>query len=271
MLYIAQCDANKVYQSALAIYTSTGNSNVIAEVVGVATQSGYVYVRARLNDDLTQHFTITKISPKYGSNSDVSLLGSEVKRLAESVNSVVGSINDTVQQKVNEALDSNIEQKSLTLRQRKLLRLQQVLSSLMLLKQLQTVKYQVLPSLILKLRSCQLSSSDHGYNFAPFTQNNVVSFDDYQYVILVDENRNPIVLQRYKLGSWTSYNLANVAITHLLRQMFPMDTIISQWVLQNGFILIAGNHHNNTCRCVISQNPHDIQSWSKISFHHLLR
>ena len=157
MLYIAQCDANKVYQSALAIYTSTGNSNVIAEVVGVATQSGYVYVRARLNDDLTQHFTITKISPKYGSNSDVSLLGSEVKRLAESVNSVVGSINDTVQQKVNEALDSNIEQKSLTLRQRKLLRLQQVLSSLMLLKQLQTVKYQVLPSLILKLRSCQLS------------------------------------------------------------------------------------------------------------------
>ncbi|MDR0070192.1 BNR-4 repeat-containing protein, partial [Acinetobacter sp. 11520] len=26
------------------------------------------------------------------------------------------------------------------------------------------------------------------------------------------------------------------------------------------------NHHNNTCRCVISQNPNDIQSWSKISF-----
>ena len=65
--------------------------------------------------------------------------------------------------------------------------------------------------------------------------------------------------------------LRMLQITHLLRQMFPMDTIISQWVLQNGFILIAGNHHNNTCRCVISQNPHDIQSWSKISFHHLLR
>ena len=99
MLYIAQCNNDKAYQSALAIYTSTGNNNAVAELVGVATQSGYVYVRARLNDDLTQHFTITKISPKFGSNDDVSALGSQVQHLTEDVNSVVGLINDTVQQK----------------------------------------------------------------------------------------------------------------------------------------------------------------------------
>ena len=268
MLYIAQCDANKVYQSALAIYTSTGNSNVIAEVVGVATQSGYVYVRARLNDDLTQHFTITKISPKYGSNSDVSLLGLEVKQLAESVNSVVGSINDTVQQKVNEALDSNIEQKITDIATEKVT---EIAASTIESNVAEAIANSEVSSITLvdsELEKLPIkSSSDHGYNFAPFTQNNVVSFDDYQYVILVDENRNPIVLQRYKLGSWTSYNLANVANNPLAAPNVPDGhNNFSMGITKNGFILIAGNHHNNTCRCVISQNPHDIQSWSKISF-----
>ncbi|USU93766.1 BNR-4 repeat-containing protein [Acinetobacter pittii] len=268
MLYIAQCDANKVYQSALAIYTSTGNSNVIAEVVGVATQSGYVYVRARLNDDLTQHFTITKISPKYGSNSDVSLLGSEVKQLAESVNSVVGSINDTVQQKVNEALDSNIEQKITDIATEKVT---EIAASAIESNVAEAIANSEVSSITLvdsELEKLPVkSSSDHGYNFAPFTQNNVVSFGDYQYVILVDENRNPIVLQRYKLGSWSSYNLANVATNPLVAPNVPDGhNNFSMGITKNGYILIAGNHHNNTCRCVISQNPHDIQSWSKISF-----
>ncbi|WP_228287298.1 BNR-4 repeat-containing protein [Acinetobacter pittii] len=268
MLYIAQCDANKVYQSALAIYTSTGNSNVIAEVVGVATQSGYVYVRARLNDDLTQHFTITKISPKYGSNSDVSLLGSEVKQLAESVNSVVGSINDTVQQKVNEALDSNIEQKITDIATEKVT---EIAASTIESNVAEAIANSEVSSITLvdsELEKLPVkSSSDHGYNFAPFTQNNVVSFGDYQYVILVDENRNPIVLQRYKLGSWSSYNLANVATNPLVAPNVPDGhNNFSMGITKNGYILIAGNHHNNTCRCVISQNPHDIQSWSKISF-----
>ncbi|SSP18607.1 sialidase [Acinetobacter pittii] len=268
MLYIAQCDANKVYQSALAIYTSTGNSNVIAEVVGVATQSGYVYVRARLNDDLTQHFTITKISPKYGSNSDVSLLGSEVKRLAESVNSVVGSINDTVQQKVNEALDSNIEQKITDIATEKVTEIAASTIESNVAEAIANSEVSSITFIDSEIEKLPVkSSSDHGYNFAPFTQNNVVSFDDYQYVILVDENRNPIVLQRYKLGSWTSYNLANVANNPLAAPNVPDGhNNFSMGITKNGFILIAGNHHNNTCRCVISQNPHDIQSWSKISF-----
>ncbi|WP_406860153.1 BNR-4 repeat-containing protein [Acinetobacter baumannii] len=268
MLYIAQCDENKEYLSALAIYTSTGNSNVIAEVVGVATQSGYVYVRARLNDDLTQHFTITKISPKYGSNSDVSLLGSEVKQLSESVNSVVGTINDTVQQKVNEALDSNIEQKITDIATEKVT---EIAASTIESNVAEAIANSEVSSITLvdsELEKLPIkSSSDHGYNFAPFTQNNVVSFGDYQYVILVDENRNPIVLQRYKLGSWTSYNLTNVANNPLAAPNVPDGhNNFSMGITKNGFILIAGNHHNNTCRCVISQNPHDIQSWSKISF-----
>ncbi|WP_461196791.1 BNR-4 repeat-containing protein, partial [Acinetobacter pittii] len=268
MLYIAQCDANKVYQSALAIYTSTGNSNVIAEVVGVATQSGYVYVRARLNDDLTQHFTITKISPKYGSNSDVSLLGSEVKQLSESVNSVVGSINDTVQQKVNEALDSNIEQKITDIATEKVT---EIAASTIESNVAEAIANSEVSSITLvdsELEKLPVkSSSDHGYNFAPFTQNNVVSFGDYQYIILVDDNRNPIVLQRYKLGSWSSYNLANVATNPLVAPNVPDGhNNFSMGITKNGYILIAGNHHNNTCRCVISQNPHDIQSWAKISF-----
>ncbi|WP_372544833.1 BNR-4 repeat-containing protein [Acinetobacter pittii] len=268
MLYIAQCDENKEYLSALAIYTSTGNSNVIAEVVGIATQSGYVYVRARLNDDLTQHFTITKISPKYGSNSDVSLLGSEVKQLSESVNSVVGTINDTVQQKVNEALDSNIDQKINEIAAEKVTEIAASTIESNVAEAIANSDVSNITKVDVQLEKLPVSTSnDHGYNFAPFTQNNVVTFDDYQYVILVDENRNPIVLQRYKLGSWTSYNLANVANNPLAAPNVPDGhNNFSMGITKNGFILIAGNHHNNTCRCVISQNPHDIQSWSKISF-----
>ncbi|MDC5102755.1 BNR repeat-containing protein [Acinetobacter baumannii] len=268
MLYIAQCDENKKYQSALAIYTSTGNSNAIAEVVGVATRSGFVCVRARLNNDGTKNFIITKISPKFGSNDDVSLLDSEVKQLTESVNSVVGLINDTVQQKVNEALDSNIEQKITDIATEKVT---EIAASTIESNVAEAIANSEVSSITLVDSEIEKlpvkSSSDHGYNFAPFTQNNVVSFGDYQYVILVDENRNPIVLQRYKLGSWTSYNLANVANNPLVAPNVPDGhNNFSMGITKNGFILIAGNHHNNTCRCVISQNPHDIQSWSKISF-----
>ncbi|WP_372551437.1 BNR-4 repeat-containing protein [Acinetobacter pittii] len=268
MLYIAQCDANKVYQSALAIYTSTGNSNVIAEVVGVATQSGYVYVRARLNDDLTQHFTITKVSPKFGSNDDVSILGSQVQQLTEDVNSVVGLINDTVQQKVNEALDSNIDQKITDIATEKVSEIAASTIESNVAEAIANSEVSSITFIDSEIEKLPIkSSSDHGYNFAPFTQNNVVSFGDYQYVILVDENRNPIVLQRYKLSNWSSYNLANVANNPLAApNVEDGHNNFSIGITKNGYILIAGNHHNNTCRCVISQNPNDIQSWSKISF-----
>ncbi|EKU68523.1 hypothetical protein ACINWC136_A0083 [Acinetobacter pittii] len=48
MLYIAQFDIDKNYISPLAIYTSTGNNAAKAELTGIATQSGLVYIRARL-------------------------------------------------------------------------------------------------------------------------------------------------------------------------------------------------------------------------------
>ncbi|MDV4269645.1 BNR repeat-containing protein [Acinetobacter baumannii] len=268
MLYIAQCDANKAYQSALAIYTSTGNSNGIAEVVGVATQSGYVYVRARLNDDLTQHFTITKISPKYGSNSDVSLLGSEVKQLAESVNSVVGSINDTVQQKVNEALDSNIDQKINEIAAEKVTEIAASTIESNVAEAIANSDVSNITKVDVQLEKLPVSTSnDHGYNFAPFTQNNVVTFDDYQYVIVIDKNRSPIILQRYKLGSWNTFDLSTIAGNPFASpNAGDGHNNFGVTVTKNGFILITGNHHNNVCRCVISNNPHDISGWQRIYY-----
>ncbi len=268
MLYIAQCNNDKAYQSALAIYTSTGNNNAVAELVGVATQSGYVYVRARLNDDLTQHFTITKISPKFGSNDDVSILGSQVQQLTEDVNSVVGLINDTVQQKVNEALDSNIDQKITDIATEKVSEIAASTIESNVAEAIANSEVSSITFIDSEIEKLPIkSSSDHGYNFAPFTQNNVVSFGDYQYVILVDENRNPVILQRYKLGSWSTYNLANVTDNPLAApNVQDGHNNFSIGVTKDGYILVSGNHHNNTCRCVISQNPNDIQSWSKISF-----
>ncbi|WP_017399982.1 BNR-4 repeat-containing protein [Acinetobacter pittii] len=268
MLYIAQCDENKAYQSALTVYTSTGNSNVIAEIAGVATQSGYVYVRARLNDDLTQHFTITKVSPKFGTNDDVSELTFQVQQLTEDVNSVVGLINDTVQQKVNEALDSNIDQKITDIATEKVSEIAASTIESNVAEAIANSEVSSITFIDSEIEKLPIkSSSDHGYNFAPFTQNNVVSFGDYQYVILVDENRNPIILQRYKLGSWSTYNLANVTDNPLAApNVQDGHNNFSIGVTKDGYILVSGNHHNNTCRCVISQNPNDIQSWSKTSF-----
>ncbi|WP_171252972.1 BNR-4 repeat-containing protein, partial [Acinetobacter pittii] len=111
------------------------------------------------------------------------------------------------------------------------------------------------------------TSNDHGYNFIPFTQNNVVTFDDYQYVIVIDKNRSPIILQRYKLGSWNTFDLSTIAGNPFASpNAGDGHNNFGVTVTKNGFILITGNHHNNVCRCVISNNPHDISGWQRIYY-----
>lgn len=267
-MVIAQCDDLKSYIEPLGIFTTNGSNQTIAKVVGTATRTGLIYIRARLDDDNFQRYNIEKITKLFADNADVSSLKTEVIGLTQSVENVTGSINDTVQQKVNEALDSNIDQKITDIATEKVT---EIAASTIESNAAEAIANSEVSSITFidsEIEKLPIkSSSDHGYNFAPFTQNNVVSFGDYQYVILVDENRNPIVLQRYKLGSWSSYNLVNVANNPLAApNVEDGHNNFSIGITKNGYILIAGNHHNNTCRCVISQNPNDIQSWSKISF-----
>ncbi|WP_233752530.1 BNR-4 repeat-containing protein [Acinetobacter pittii] len=267
-MVIAQCDEAKAYVEPLGIFTTNGSNQTIARVVGTATQSGFIYIRARLDDDNVQRYNIEKIAKNFADNAEVSALKTQVISLKQNVESVTGSINDTVQQKVNEALDSNIDQKITDIATEKVTEIAASTIESNVAEAIANSEVSSITFIDSEIEKLPIkSSSDHGYNFAPFTQNNVVSFGDYQYVILVDENRNPIVLQRYKLGNWSSYNLANVANNPLAApNVEDGHNNFSIGITKNGYILIAGNHHNNTCRCVISQNPNDIQSWSKISF-----
>ncbi|MDQ8917734.1 BNR-4 repeat-containing protein [Acinetobacter baumannii] len=111
------------------------------------------------------------------------------------------------------------------------------------------------------------SSNDFGYNFVPYAQNNVVEFDDYQYVIVVDQNRSPIIMQRYKFGDWKMFDLStlenNPFASPNLKDSHNCFVIT---VTKNGYLLISGNHHNNACRAVISNNPHDISGFTQIKF-----
>ncbi len=268
MLYIAQFDIDKNYISPLAIYTSTGNNAAKAELTGIATQSGLVYIRARIMTTDNPSYSIIKKSENYASNEAVSKAQTDVLAIELKVEQTLGIINDTVQQKVNEALDSNIDQKITDIATEKVTEIAASTIESNVAEAIANSEVSSITFIDSEIEKLPIkSSSDHGYNFAPFTQNNVVSFGDYQYVILVDENRNPIVLQRYKLGSWSSYNLANVANNPLVApNVQDGHNNFSIGVTKDGYILVSGNHHNNTCRCVISQNPHDIQSWSKISF-----
>lgn len=268
MLYIAQFDINKNYIEPLAIYTSTGNNAAKAELTGIATQSGLVYIRARIMTTDNPSYSIIKKSENYASNEAVSKAQTDVLAIELKVEQTLGIINDTVQQKVNEALDSNIDQKITDIATEKVTEIAASTIESNVAEAIANSEVSSITFIDSEIEKLPIkSSSDHGYNFAPFTQNNVVSFGDYQYVILVDENRNPIVLQRYKLGNWSSYNLANVANNPLAApNVEDGHNNFSIGITKNGYILIAGNHHNNTCRCVISQNPNDIQSWSKISF-----
>ncbi|NKS45365.1 hypothetical protein FOB28_08060 [Acinetobacter lwoffii] len=111
------------------------------------------------------------------------------------------------------------------------------------------------------------SSNGFGYNFVPYAQNNVVTVDNYQYVVVVDNNFLPIILQRYMQGSWIAYDLSKVA-DNVFKAPNARDShnCFSIAVSKDGYLLITGNHHVNSCRAVISNQPHDISSFSSIKY-----
>ncbi|WP_235822892.1 BNR-4 repeat-containing protein, partial [Acinetobacter pittii] len=268
MLYIAQFDSNRNYVSTLATYTSTGNNAAIANLVGTATQSGFVYVRARTMTAANPAYTIFKSSKNFASNSDVSKALTKVSAIDMKLNQTIGIINDTVQLKVEEALDSNIDQKINEIAAEKVTEIAASTIESNVAEAIANSDVSNITKVDVQLEKLPVSTSnDHGYNFAPFTQNNVVTFDDYQYVIVIDKNRSPIILQRYKLGSWNTFDLSTIAGNPFASpNAGDGHNNFGVTVTKNGFILITGNHHNNVCRCVISNNPHDISGWQRIYY-----
>lgn len=122
----------------------------------------------------------------------------------------------------------------------------------------QTVSLERLPTKI---------QNQYGYNNAPFTSTSIIQKDGYEYIVLVDDAKNPVVLQRHNKGEWKLTNLSLVSGNPLAAP--TADDGHNNYVItvtKNGYIIITGNHHGNVGRAVISNNPHDISSFKKISY-----
>ena len=122
----------------------------------------------------------------------------------------------------------------------------------------QTVSLERLPTKI---------QNQYGYNNAPFTSTSIIQKDGYEYIVLVDDAKNPVVLQRYNKGEWKLTDLSLVSDNPLAAP--TADDGHNNYVItvtKNGYIIITGNHHGNVGRAVISNNPHDITSFKKISY-----
>lgn len=106
------------------------------------------------------------------------------------------------------------------------------------------------------------------YNSPSYQQNGIVTAGDYQYVICIAEGRLPHILQRSIFGGpWTRFDLSTIPGNPFSApNAQDGHNSFSIAVTKNGYILVTGNHHAVNCKCVISNSPHNITSWSQIFY-----
>ena len=108
----------------------------------------------------------------------------------------------------------------------------------------------------------------HGYNSQTYTQNNIVEGGGYQYIVGVDEQRNPFIMRRSLLGgAWEIFDLSTIPGNPFDAPNQPdSHNNFVMAITKDGHLLISGNQHTSPCRCVVSNNPHDITSWTEVPF-----
>lgn len=106
------------------------------------------------------------------------------------------------------------------------------------------------------------------YNSPSYQQNGIVTFGDYQYVVCIAQGRLPNILQRSIYGGpWSRFDLSTIAGNPFASpNAQDGHNSFSIAVTKDGYIVVSGNQHVNNCRCVISNNPHDISAWTAITF-----
>ncbi|EPY7429743.1 BNR-4 repeat-containing protein [Klebsiella pneumoniae] len=101
------------------------------------------------------------------------------------------------------------------------------------------------------------------YNSSPYSQDNIIVSGDYQYAIVINASRNPVIMQRNKYGGpWKLFDLSTIP-GNPLNAPTELDghNIYSIAVTPSGRITVAGNMHGSAWRGVMSTNAHDITSW----------
>ncbi|MCC3717990.1 BNR repeat-containing protein [Rouxiella badensis] len=106
------------------------------------------------------------------------------------------------------------------------------------------------------------------YNNCPYSQDNVVVANGYQYVVVVGKDKVPYIMQRPAMGgAWAKFDLSTVT-GNPLNSPTEADghNVYCIGVSATGYIVIAGNMHGSGPRAVVSVNPNDITAWSAIDF-----
>lgn len=108
----------------------------------------------------------------------------------------------------------------------------------------------------------------YNYNSAAFIQNNVVKAGGYIYICGNAQGQRPYVFKKsINGGEWSYFDLTNVAGNPLARPTADdSHNAYCMTVTKDGYIIISGNMHADPCRAVISDNPHNINSWSAITY-----
>lgn len=102
------------------------------------------------------------------------------------------------------------------------------------------------------------------YNSSPYSQDNIIVSGNYQYAIVINASRNPVIMQRNKYGGpWTVFDLSTIA-GNPLNAPTELDghNVYSIAVTPSGRITVAGNMHGSAWRGIMSTNAHDITSWA---------
>ena len=107
------------------------------------------------------------------------------------------------------------------------------------------------------------SNGTYRFNSSSFVQDNTVVYNGNQYVIVVNEEKNPIILKRkYPNGEWDSFDLSTISGNPLNSPTEnDQHNTYSLGIDRNGYIHIAGNMHANKLKYVISTKPENISEW----------
>ena len=106
------------------------------------------------------------------------------------------------------------------------------------------------------------------YNSPSYQQNGIVVRGGYIYVVCIATGRMPHILQRKIAGGeWKDFDLSTIA-GNPFQAPNAQDghNSFSIEVTKDGYIIVTGNHHADVCKCVISNNPHDITAWTQILY-----
>lgn len=115
------------------------------------------------------------------------------------------------------------------------------------------------PNLFIK-KLPHLLNGERMFNGTAFIQDNVTSFNGYQYVVYWGNDRHPYISKR-KIGQTSEWETTDLVDTSLGQVVNDGHNSMSIGIANDGYIHISGNMHANLMKYIVSESPEDIASF----------